>query len=526
MKKTTLLVIVGCLLFVFAAAPKGKDFKKTKRDFETMAAKLTYLALESVLYDRPDHLFGVADKKEEENHFRIIGAATDREYSTKVLLKLLRHADAKVRTLAAVALFDRNDASLLPRLFPLCSDNAVTFDGHPELSKWWQRHTGIGPPEKKQRVKDFAVAMVRLYSKPAGFYFNLGALTQDRIDTYWNPRKHRSYCASWFAAQLNRTSGGVSPTQKECLPGIALLRKRIDKLPAADRAFVLLWLNGSPGSDALAPEAELVEVCKKAGREKLLLMLDNKIPCNDPDLKPRPSNNWFYKRMQIFVLAHAEQLFQPKDAKTLLDYEHRQCYLRESHVTDPTVTPWWAIAAARLDPKNGASIIKGGMKRFHGEYRAGARATLCTALWQLADRAEMDYILRWFYDNDPGSGSSPMSRSSFIEETGKEPDGKEMIAAIIRHRGLDTLDWDSLDRLVRTVNRWSKTPVMTEAELGKAWHPLGMSHFHGSQDEAKERYPKETAELLEQLERRRKCLRESMAGKTKIYQSPENMEAP
>lgn len=503
--------LANAVIFVIAGLCLGAetpDMKQTRADFEKLASQLQYLSLESVLHDRPEHYFQVADRNRHEEHFRILKKVTDGTYPKDALLELLAHDNPKVRTLAAVAIFDREDPSALPALVKLCADGDATFDGYVEVSMPWPH--GIGPPPLKQTVGDIAKKMVGFYMERSGFHYGVEHKSQPGFVDYWDARKNRSHCAGWFAVQLARASQGTTPTRNDCVERIRTVRKRIDELPADERAWTLLWLNGESGSDALATEEELFEACGRLGSDKLLLMLQNKIPSDDPDLQPQPNNNWPYKRMSLFVLRHAERLLRYTDSDALLACERWQREYQKHGIADPTITPWWAIAAARLKPDSASQILHAAMDRFQGEYDSEKRSDLCVAMWQLCGRSEIQFIVDWFYEESPEQGSCPNSRSSFIEAMGKDPNGKEIISRLVKDSRLEDIDWQSLEQLVCVVNRRLEEPIVTEEEIRRAWHPLGQGHYHWSRAEAREKYPEETAELEAYLGEWRKRLRLSI----------------
>ena len=504
-KLATLLALA--FLRLGAVAAEIPDLEQTRADFANLSAQLPYLVVDAILYDRPHFLFRVEDPKEQAEYFRLLKQATDPKYPKAALLDLLVEADAKVRTLAAVALFDREDPSVLPALARLCDDAAPTFDGHGKLSAEWLRHTGIGPPELKQTVRDIANRMVGFYLERSGFHYGVKHDSEPGFEAYWRARKDRPHCAAWFAVQLARASWGTGPTQKECLERIRAVRARIDQLPDAERGWVLLWLNGEAGSDALATEEELVDACKKLGPQKLLQLLRDKIPSDDPDLQPRANNNWPYKRMQLFVLRHAAALLQRGDSAALLACEEWQRGYAKRGAADPLISAEWAVAAARLDPPRAPRILREAMKRFQGDYDADERATLAIAMWQLAGKREMPYVLDWLYEDPAKPRSYPGPRSTFIEAVGKAHNGQQIIRAIIEDPRMDKLGWQPTDRLVRAVNAWSNAPLVTPDELGKAWHPLGPAGYDFEQAAAEEKYPKETAELRAQLKKWQERLR-------------------
>jgi len=348
------LASVMMLLLVGLNAVKGADpdEAQTRRDFEQMATEMPYLAIESVLFDRNDHLFKVADPMERETHFRILKQATDRKYSKEELLKLLKHPDAKVRTLAMVSLFDRNDPTVLPALVELSNDEAATFDGHGKLSEGWLMTTGIGTPQKSQTVGYIAKKMVAFYMERAGYYYGIKHPTEAGFEKYWEVRKGRSYCASWFAVQLVRAGRGTTPISPECAARIRDLRQRINALPPDDCAWVLLWLYKEDGGAELVTEDELVSACQRLGPDKLVVLLQNKNPSDDPDLQPRFSNNYHYNCMMDFVLAHAVQLLRREDSDKLLECEAYQRDYYKHGLGDPNLTPLWEIAAKQLRAKS------------------------------------------------------------------------------------------------------------------------------------------------------------------------------
>jgi hypothetical protein len=485
--------------------------EETRTDFERLAAEMPCLCLLSVLYDRPEHSFQAADPKKVEAHFRILAKATDRTYTKEALLSLLNHGDAKVQTLAAAALFDREDLTILPTLIELCDDNSATFDGHPELSEAWLRMSGIGPPAKKQTVGYIATNMVSFYMQRSGFGYGIAHETEPGFTEYWEPRKHRSHCAAWFAVQLARASQGTSPTQKNCIHRIRLLRKRIDKLPPDERTWTFLWLNDESGSDALITEKELVEACISIGPDKLLLMLQKRIPSDDPDLQPRRNDNWPYKRMQLFVLRHADELLRRGHGDALLACELWERDYQKHKIGDPTITSWWAVAAAHLEPSSASQILHAAMNRFQGEFDSEERATICIAMWQMCGMSEVKYILNWFFGDSPERGSFPNCRRLFIEAMSREANGREIIAELIKDQRLEELDWQSLESLIRAVNRWEETPIITEEEMRKAWHPLGQRCFHREKEKARKDYPKETEDLHGHLRDWRNRLRTTVS---------------
>jgi hypothetical protein len=364
------------------------------------------------------------------------------------------------------------------------------------------------PPLETQTVGEVANAFLTDYLKSAGYHYGIKGRPQlglGGFDEYWAERKDRQFCASWFAIQLARAGQETIPTPKDRFEAIHAVRKRIDKLPRVDRAWTLLWLHGEPGSDVLVREAELVETCKELGPEQLLLMLQRKIPSNDPDVQPRPSNNWPYRRMTLFVLRHAAKLLRPGDAEALLACEQWERDYQRHDISDPTISSWWVVAAAELKREPG--LLKEAFGRFTLHYHGPDRTDLAVALWRQAGQGEISFLVKWFYDEEPNYSRFPHQRAAFLQGVARYryPENKQVFVALVKDKSFSSLDWQSLRTFAQVVNGMSDQPVIGPELLEAARHPLGEGHFHT--DPAREKYPKETEALLRTLNEWRERLK-------------------
>lgn len=470
----------------------------TQTAFEHMAARLPYLALSCVLYDRDEHLFVAANDRDRVEHFAILTEATDRAHPRESLVRLLKHSDPKVRTLAAVALFDREDPFVLPAFAELSDDRAPTFDGHPDISREWLRYTGIGPPARSQTVGDVAAGMVRFYLDSGYADGEAHDPVAGRFQEYWEDRKHRSFCTSWFCVQLARAVGRGSSVEADVASSVRGLRERIDALPPDDRAWVLLRLHGEMGGDVLVSENDLIEACKELGPGKLLLMLEGRIPSDDPDLRPRMPGSWPYQGMVLFVLNHAEALLRPEDGAALLACEAGNR------------APDWALAASDLDPGNASSILHAAFDRFQGEFDADEQSRICAALWRHGGAAELEFVVDWFYAPKPERATLLLGEASFVRLIGPGADARTPVARIVMDDRFEAVKWSALEELVRWVNGWVLRPVVAPDEIEGIRYPMTAQQFESTQAKAEEQYPNETAELRRTLQDWRDRLRASV----------------
>ena len=449
---------------IAAQAVNVRTAEQTRTDFESMAMQLPFLDKSAVLYDRRRLFYDVADPAQEKLHWEILDRISAPEYSTPNLQLLLAHPEPKVRTLALVALFDREEPSLLPDFVNLAGDESRTFDGHPELSKAKDGllMNGVGPSPLEQTVGGFASEMVDFYFRGSGLKYGKRYQTQYSFDGYWKAREKRKHTAGWFAVQLARASQSTSPTQSETVPRIRALRARIDRLPADDRAWMLLWLRSQTGGDVLASEIELLEAARGLGPDKLLQMLQGKISTDDPDLQSHETAQQ-YRSMGIWVLQHAILLLRAEQATQLLE------------INDRALEPWLAIAASTLQPQHAKAWLYAEFDRSQRESYGAKRAEIAAALWRLNGTLEVSFLVNWFYSEPTKPNVHTDAPSWFLDAVRKKPrlQEKYLIAALLRDPRLETLTFDQVKALVEMVNPWLPEPIVDLQTMYQNRHGLG-----------------------------------------------------
>jgi len=358
-------------------SPAEHQAAERLRDIETIeriAGELLFL--------RPSHVisgqgiwhpeFGPPEEIDAYN--QLVADLSSMHVDTDVLISLLAHESPKVRTIA-VLMLSKKGPSVLPHIVELLTDMAPTFPLPARGSS-----TSGSPPAKALTAGGLTVghiAMLALdrYLGPAGYPSMTRGYYRATFSSYWTTHKDLPYCASWFAVRLTGGHNSGMPPSPKYVDDVRRTRRDIDAIPTNDRIWILLWLHGGPGGHLLVSEAELVELCKELGPDTLLQMLRHDIPSDDPDLQPGYANYPYYNNMITFVLKHAEELLRPSDAEALLACEqwHRDVATPRTAL----VTPWWAIAAATLQPSDAAGILRDAMERFQ---RPKDQATLAQAL--------------------------------------------------------------------------------------------------------------------------------------------------
>lgn len=482
---------------VLSEKPTAIEYSMLEQDdieplFHQLAKEVTFFPIDDFLYDRDTFFFRPKSSDDARRYAKLKQILNREQNRVGTLHNLLRDDDPKVRTLVLAALFTKTDAQkTLPYFASFADDDAPTFEGHPELDNspiMFGRmpvSSGIGPPQKSQTVGYIARAMLRFYMTRSGFYYGydgysyfndeeekvvLDRTSEERerranrlepgFALYWNERKDRTFCSSWFEVQFERAREGTTPTPDDAAPKLRALRERINRLPRADRNWTILSLRAPDNDFTLYSEAEVVAACKELCSKNLMLLLQSRVPSTDPDLKPR---SYKYTRMQAFVLKHAKTLLRPEDADVLLAQE--QAVRRP--VTGYWVSAQWAIAAADLQPAQAKTILYNAWKRFGGEYKEDDRMNLVLALLKTGGQPEITFARNWIFTKPQIPSSYSGTRGQLLDamRSAGNKNSQALAAALIADARLDTMNFQSLSSLIQMVNAWLPQPVVSAQEM-------------------------------------------------------------
>jgi uncharacterized protein (TIGR03067 family) len=462
-----------------AGLPDGEKGGSAKR-FESLAKELEVFQTQEFAAGRAG-MGGLAErfgpKKLTDSWFKAQSALTAHTDDVAELIPLLKHGDPKVRTLALAALFERQDPKLLPHIASLLGDNAKTA---PQVvvrravrgfaKEGEERDDQLLPQDiDEQTVGKIAEAFLIRWLEPAAY-------TVKQFDAYWAERKERTWSANWFLARFKRASQNTTAFDKERGgPRIRAIRKDIDALPEVDRDWALLWvaaywdvMSAEPGR-LLATPADLIAAGKRLGPKRLMDLIQEKEIASDPDMAPRPPDQPRRTRgrddMILWVLKNAGKLLRPEDAPAVL--------LMEDKLRDHT--PWCAIAAAELQPKQAKEWLHAAMDRFAGKeiyfHMAYHRADVAVGLWRIVGASETDYLVDWFFGEKGTRNISPPQTGKFLEEiqSVRAPADRKLVARLVTDARFDTLDYPSVRALALVVNQWTKTPVIAPRDLHPNW---------------------------------------------------------
>lgn len=202
--RLTLAAAISLVAFGIALA-EPKSVPNAKEYLEQAADKFSFFLAGQIIYDRTE--FEYLPKTEREKYQKLIVGLRSAKLEGGDLVTLLKHKSPKVRTLALALLFDLEDPKMLPHIFSLMRDRAPTF---PAPLFVGNEDGGKMPQLTEQTVGEIAYHFVSFYVRQA----ERG--NDDRaFEDYWELRKDRAFCASWFEVQLLRARQGTVPTQKK-----------------------------------------------------------------------------------------------------------------------------------------------------------------------------------------------------------------------------------------------------------------------------------------------------------------------
>lgn len=457
-------LVFGCLLFIcggsLVALAQNKETgngPNTLQELERLAEQLPCFPADDFILNRnprqgrtganwtPEAL---AEYDRLEPSFKRL--STD----TNSLVQALNSTNARIRTVALASLFAREDPQCLPWIASLASDGSQTFPAYvakPPTPLPPDVFEGIGPPPTNQTVGLIASRMVRFYMKAAGLeHFGSEPDTLKDFERYWFSRKERKHCASWWTVRLAR--------------GDETVMKEVDGLPRTERAFTMLWLKHVPTSESFhglpATEAEQVSLAKEIGPNDLLLQLQHRIPCDDPDQNLETGNRLVYRALSMFVLKHARELLRQDQVNALEVCERSD------------LGPQWALARAQLQPEKAAEILHRRFEQLTFPYQNRDREAIALALWRAKGLEEKDFLIRWFYSEKEEQSTFPNTPAAFLQDLAqdKRPERDKLLASLVAHERFDLLGWQPLKALLEIVNASLSEPLVPKEEIWGVMH--------------------------------------------------------
>lgn len=456
----------------FEFIPLDQQCERVRSRLEKAAVDLESFSARDLCFDSRGAIYAQADYRE--RHTAAWDSVFEHRIAKYTLTPLLEHEDPRVRTLAAACLFHADDPQYLVHLLPLLEDEAETFPQPAPVSI----AVGVEPPERPS-VSPRSVG--RVVGTFLHFYSDRLGDVESNAE-YWERRKDRRHCLSWFDGRLDRVTGGgnVPPFDKRSIESVWGF---VGLLPRAEADWTRLAVFHDPhhgqgnvvtSESRIAsvlgwiPESELIWAARRRGREALLEVLRGNAPTEDPDWSS------YLGRVQHFVLEHAEELLLPRDHAELLRIaESLSTWMVEparrslERVERPGEgLAAWYIAAARLAPAKAVEILAAALERSPREspfFRDSIR--LGRELSCLDDQRAADLLIEVFYsDRDGYEKYTQMKLIQFMERQWQARD-RETIRRLLADERSEMLDPWTIHAMGVAVNRNRAEPVIDRGEL-------------------------------------------------------------
>ncbi len=406
-----------CLVVAFVSAFVARiSAQSTEESFVKLAGELPFVSYGDFLYDRipRDH----SESREVTKAWDALQAVMKTKPAFHELAALAEHTDPKVRTLALLGLFALEDPGAFPIICTHLDDKAETFPSH-------SAPLGNAPGEayKLHTEPQSVRALAGLMQHMADFLPSWHE--QDRrtigFNVWISGRMENPVWIGWYEFLFKRATGGTNPPPEERADRYAALRKKMEGLPVAVRGWVWFALADDamsiPRYDiALATEAEMVAAGRQIGPDALLAFLRDGSRAGLGD--PKADNPAKGVR---FILTHAKQLFDEKQAGALLEMGH-------------------FIAAADAKPSMASEWIRAALKAWSGSSRKFDRGTAVAALLDMRGDAETEFIVNWFY-SDPDNPGQSGAQHAFTHEVERRRtrEWKATVRRLVAHEGFERL---------------------------------------------------------------------------------------
>ena len=477
-----LQAIKGILIVAFVAtaiADNGKSASDASRQaaidlqewIEAASTRYVYFATEDIISNRPTIQGWSRELMAEQA--KLMKDLQEWSAQPDTLQTLIGHPDPKVRTLVLGALYVSEDPHQLPAIASLVGDQATAFKHIPfSLNSFGMRGNVGKTTGDPQTVGEVAQSMVAEYLGSTFKY------TQTGFAEYWNARKDRQTCASWFLVRLQRATRNQSPLQPKYLSDIQRVIDDLNALPVGERAWTQVYLRCRCFGDIekRLTDAACIAALKEVGPDQIVKLLKRERFSADPDLwfdNMGSAGDTLHSWMSHFILRRACMLLRVEDVPILLSCEDAQ---RKTPLLG--TTPYWAAAAAELtndtDPAAARQIIDEAFERFpiSGILGGQQQAVLIGMLWRLHGIKNQQKIVDWFYQaqalvTQRRSDQSNHGPQDFLNRVmiDKRPDTNELMAALVNDSRLDQADWPTLKALIEIASDGLPMPLVDRNEI-------------------------------------------------------------
>lgn len=444
-----------------------------------IAAHLTHFATHAIIINRPLWATETPPALLAEQA-RLLSDLRNLSRSPDELHRLLRDDNPRVRTIALGGLFVREDPHDLPYIASLIGDDGATIPDlyDPMIAIRLGDSVPLSEMERPQTVGQVASAMIHFYLDATHMHAMGHAARADTpaaellpvFKGYWDERKDRTFCASWFLVKLERATRETDPIHSLYRPDIDSVLEQIDALPSPDREWTLLYvLHGEvlPGREGVLSTESLLRTTQAIGPADLMKFLLLEPFSTDPDLRftqADPRTEVFFP-IAGFILNHAPQLLRPSDGPALRANAFYDPQRRQGSSLWIAASDWLlGIKSSR----KGAAQLKADFALFPpspGPWGQGSQMPLAVDLWRLRGAAEKKFLVDWFYRLSPKQNPSLGEEFLRTVDADARPDTPELFTAIVADPRFDNTNWSVLAQLLESAGGGISTALVPASEI-------------------------------------------------------------
>lgn len=509
-----------------AKAPGVLSEAELEKKLDALAGKIPFINVGDAIYHRvPYDAEYLMDDPERAAYTNFVAIADGADEAR--LWKLTAHPNARVRTLAILGVFWQANPKRLPGLFEFTKDAAETFPamesfgagGPPSTGPFEERRKG---GLREQTVGDLTRRILAFHLATAKWHPVLKRITEGDPDfktitelefaRYWDVRRNRAHCLSWFKLALLRATHGQSPRQEECLPALRNLKERVAALKPPYRGWITLalaaaddWGDDNEDGVCFASSEDIVRAGREIGTPALMRLFHWQLESDDPDLRIDDRGPFSFGGVCLLLLSHAAEIFKPEDAGEILALE--DVHRARVHDDRALVSPCWAIAAADLAPARGREILLAAAKRFAGgprSFGSSQRCKIAQAFWRLERLEGAEFVKDWFFSEKPDKGDYGHGRYIFARWLA-EASCRELLQSIVLDARLDQLDSRTLSSLMVSANKSSGRKIISEEDFHEVSNPVS--------DSIDKIGKEETERLMPRLVKHHQATMETILGK-------------
>lgn len=373
---------------------------------------------------------------------------------------LLKHQDAKVRTLGVALMYQLNRVDVLADLVEATFDTSPTFPGTYLGASF---RPGVKPAWKAQTVKDFAVRAIDAYTQGIPEFQNLQFDPTNlkrplrEVLAAFSAKRDPRMCVESLRVAMERATGGISPIQADRRQRIEDVLTLLHRIDMPRRFFVSLSLNFETyAGERYAPDY-LLNLARQLPHDMRMKAAMGEKAIDDPDIGAVGAD---------YFQDHVVELFRASDADAFIKAHAAQPAGRQ-----PSGQPRsrMLVMAARLRPDRAEALLLPELDALTGTswVTTEERVRVAVVLVELGGDAGIKRAVDAFFETRPEPGAHGFGREAILNRLQASNPAKlrRFTEAIIRDDRLTTLGPASSRLLLLAVHGYLGRALSDDATI-------------------------------------------------------------